>query len=267
MRWNTFSHLADTKKYFTGRLIRSPLWQRFTDTFRVFYGSFLKNDLGVLDYLFVLPRISQNIALEVNRFNNPLAIATTILLGLAALILNIVKILSAVALTIVVSPFILLTHLFANLTFNKLSDKIKHLQIKLAKPSQDNERLDAAMLNLEDKEKKLGQVFNSTASIEGLLIKPIYKESFSDHEHYYFGSPGTAPAALGLFEARFCGCNGPFDKHPLDGDGPLQAVIEVKPENKDGIESILKTNTFWATEALEESGALEVTQKQLGLTN
>jgi outer membrane murein-binding lipoprotein Lpp len=287
MRWNPFSHLAETKKYPEGRMIRSSLRQRFIDSFRVFYGSFIENDLGILNYLLVVPRLSQNLALAIH-FNNLLANVAFIFFGAIAFILNAIKFLIAAVLTIAASPLIFLAHCVNRPKINKLSDEIKHLKVKPVKSDQNEKDLkQEPQLDrvLEDQEKDLENVFSSTASMRKLLVKPIYKIDCGNSSFYTLSwhhpvEPSSPTPhddkraipiiALGLFKAHFCGCQGPLDDHPLHGPdqhGPLRAVIEVKPENKNGIKAILKANTFWATEALEEANVLEITENRLELSH
>lgn len=254
MKWNPFSHLRETKKYPTGRVFLSGFWQRIEDTFRVFYGDFFnidENELGLLDYFFPLPRLSQNL-LYASLRSNPLIMGTA---AIPTVPLIAIKFIAASALTLISFPFYSLTHLFVMPTMNKLSERIQHLKITLA-DSKDNE--DKINNNVE---KELGQEF-TTEKMRSLLILPVEKweTDYNEDSEYTLASKHSKSddLVLGIYEGLW-----KLGEKPISVGKEPKAIIEITPENKKGIKALLKTNMFKTTTYLEESEVLGVIEEKL----
>lgn len=256
MRWNPFSHLSETKKYSSGRILRSGLWHRIEDTFRVFYGDLFnvdENELGILDYPFPFPRILQNILYM--SFKNATAM---ILVGIFAVPLIATKFIAASMLTLISLPIVGLTHLFVMPTINKLLKRVQQIKVTLVESEKN-----------EDKSKELGQIF-STEKMRSILIIPIEKIEnktefdksdytlASNHSHGFIKKANPDRLALGIYEGRW-----KLGENPISHSEQPKAIIEITLENKKGIKALLKTNMFKATTYLENEELLGVLEEKL----
>jgi len=136
MEWNPFHHLSKTRKFPLARLIYSPFWQRVKDTFKVFYGKWMRNSfaprlkMGLLDYLFPWQK---GLAYFFSQFGtrNGFAFGLCALLFIPWLIIEGVRLAVAALLTLVISVLILpIVHAYYAYKKEKLVKRIENLSVK-----------------------------------------------------------------------------------------------------------------------------------------
>jgi len=277
MNWNPFAHLIEVKnkRYRLSRLKRSKFIWRVRDTFRVFYGDIIDNDLGLLDYLIPLARPYQALSIYAV-LKGKLSLQTVvvgILATISALALNIPKFLLAAVLTIIAMPIIALVHRWFKPSKTKYKNDMEKTSILWTK--ENGREIDHA----QEKTLKpfLGEDFFKTLSDnwlypKGLVIELMFNEEEDenlmywrhektsvDNPHKYFLSFMPRLVDSSISSPDYDGYN--RYKEGCSNGGTL-AVIEIKPENVAGIKALLETNTFWATESLErdDNDALSVVE-------
>lgn len=278
MYWSPFAHLRETQKYPLSRLLRASLWGRFKDTFKVFYGSFLTCDMGILDYLFPLPRLFQNSchALDELKPEHPLikgAVNSAFIISvILTFLLSLPKFLVALLLTIIVMPVVIPVH-FGIRKMNPWLKEIPALKLRgityLRSTKEDFEKIifDDKPLHLLKKIQSIAEKFfwRDTQSIDDIedeyLIKPIYKSAINEEGTHFSSHPKTGEFALGLFHKNTYSCFSPATA------GGLLGVINLTSENRIAIKAILETNSFQATENLENSQLLHSVENYLIQSN
>jgi hypothetical protein len=139
MIWNPFARLRETNSYPYARLIRSSFTGRIADTFKVFNGDILGKRMGILDYIYPFPRIMSyailNISIPLNMYTTARqlysGIILLLILAIPTIIVNIPKLIVSSALTLLVSPALVLAHLWFHPINKKYMSQIKDLRIRL----------------------------------------------------------------------------------------------------------------------------------------
>lgn len=256
MRWNPFSRLIESKKYKYARLIRSSFLERLTDTFFVFYGEG-QSDLGVIDYFFPFARLGENIGRRMtysNSYSGPVVGISSVIFLISALVLNPVKIIFAYLLSLSVIPLILAVHLTFKYIWRKMEFQIKNLTIH---PVNHPDKIATS-----DSNKKMKLVDLKNFSFQKNIVRAVasYRSSRLSFDKYY---PPDSVIYLGVYYAEYSRSS-LRDREPIhltSGVAPmnlnkpdkLRAIIEVNPNNWQGILAMLKTNTMWATTNLEDN--------------
>jgi hypothetical protein len=165
MHYNPFARLIESQNFPFARLRRSSLWTRIKDTFFIFAGD---HDLGLLDYVFPLPKLLEiflNYTNSSDRRNNVLA--SFILVPL--MIFQSMKVTAAAIFTVVCAPLLGLVNLgFLLFTYPQL---VEHLAIY---PILGNVETfeDIGAGNVADEALSLGIRLSVD---EELTIKPLYQ--------------------------------------------------------------------------------------------
>lgn len=240
IHWNPFSRLIESNVFRLARLHRSSLWERIEDTFFVLNGRFFQtNELGLLDYLFPLPRLLRQIMLAIysgpdDRLMSPQQRAIAWLL-----ILESIKTIASVLLTVLVSPLVGLVHAgFSLYKSLKKTDKIETIMVKPMKGTIENSH------DVNDDDFLAECTLSSFAKIYPQLnIKPIAKnkglrdDMLSDNQSII---ANHADLMLGAYT-----------------DETLRAVIEINDTNKPGIFALMEENQFHIDEYCERAGVMQ----------
>lgn len=137
MKLNPFHHLCEVEAYPHSRPIWPSLFEQTKKIFSVFYGDIIGKKMGLLDYIYPLPRLLTIILLNINNSNlkNSKKKSSNILLfnslfflaSTVTFFLSIPKIALASLLTVIASPIILSVHFY-----NK--SKIKNIKLHVKYP-------------------------------------------------------------------------------------------------------------------------------------
>ena len=247
MRLNPFMHLIESKKYKYARLIRSSFLQRVTDTFFVFYGGW-HSDLGILDYFFPYGRICQQTAEAIGTSTNSVAgIGLTLIFLIPSLLLNLVKLLAASALTLSVIPVISVVHLIFKSIWRKMASQIKNLTIY---PINRHDKIESP--NATKKMKLMNLKNFSFKQNIVRAVTPQYSYDLKLRRYY----PYESVIYLAVYYAEYSTfLSGSLPTNLADPDN-LRAIIEVNSNNWQGILAMLKTNAMWAATNLEDNSML-----------
>lgn len=284
--WNPFAHLIDTERYQSSRLIRSTFFERLGDTFTALHGRILDNDvkISLLDILiFTAPlRI-------LNNYMNSNSIFGRTFVKILSVLASLTKLLMATALTIALSPIVLLVHLPLSLVnylvFKKASKmkakKINQEHLKEAfcihdhGKSYSSEQI-AARQDLASADQPLGKIIDECLSNakpnETFVIEPFYQDG-NDKDSPYIKwnfeqetAPDAANGSTKLIRLALCRhvqSGGLFSDH----HSTVVAMIDVTPENQSGIEALLKVNLFGTTTRLLSRHTLDEVELQSGMRN
>ncbi|RUR12200.1 hypothetical protein [Legionella septentrionalis] len=226
INWNPFARLFESKRFPFARLSSSSLWQRIKDCFFILHGDFLKNDLGILDYIFPIPRLLINLL----AFNIPLVgkIAIGVLAGAAFTI----KFALALAVTMILSPMIGLIDLALKLLAPVRNELDQIIKIKPIKGSIES-FYDVLPDDLEEEIS-----LTSFQKIhKNLTIKPLATTA----AHYEEITP-RRPLIENNENLNF----GVYaDETPL-------AIMELNAQNKPGIFNLMRTNRYKIDTHLED---------------
>ncbi len=247
MRWNPFGPLFESMNYPLARIRRSGFFERISDTFTTFYGSFnplekveedseygdvdvTPSQMGLLDYIFPVGRITHAIA---QSENDALSMTCGVVFAFP---LNAIKFIAALSLTAVLSPFVLVGHfLYSCFSGSELRRQAENLQITtLNDASQGKVSLASLFGKYRDAEQRI--VISPEATPENQLLAISVK----DH----------------------CPCTTAYMYYSTVKRTNL-GTAKIDAENATAIKALLKLNLFNTTQNLEQHGVLGQVETRL----
>jgi|GEM_PF-5464628 len=241
--WNSFAHLRETQHYPLTRFIRSSFVERMADAFRVFYGDIGESNaiqLGLLDYIFPLGLLA-DIAYDAASESSPIVHATTFLLASPFIVIK----LTAAALLAGVSVFFAgVAHRIAQPFINDYKKQIDDLEVTIfeeesGKTDSDSDTEENTYVPTY---KLFKDAFDTSQRNHVIVIKP---------REQLIQEPESDQVSRQLFLDIYQASNNvaPTLKYRAEPDG----FIEITDKNKKGIQALLKTNLFQATQNIEAS--------------
>lgn len=227
VRWNPLVRLFESRQFPFARVLRSKLWQRIKDTYSILNGSaYEKNELGLLDYVFPIPRLLANLYALDQSDVGKLVVAMPLALAI------VIKTLFAGLTTIVCIPLVVVVHLVIQFfSFKEAKDQV------MVKPIQGDVK---SFSDLKGEQHfSPAMTLSSFEKIHQQLVsKPLAK--------VYPGDQERRELAFGLYSR-----------------GVPVGVIDIDTANKSGIYHLMQENQYRMSSHLEEEGQMENALKSI----
>lgn len=227
VRWNPFARLFESRQFPFARVLRSNLWQRIKDTYFILNGSaYEKNELGVLDYVFPIPRLLANLYALDQFYVGKLVVAMPLALAI------VIKTLFAGLATIVCTPLVVAVDwLVQFFSFKGSKDQV------MVKPIQGDVE-SFSDLKGEHHFSRAMTLSSFEKIHQQLVIRPLAK--------VYPGDQERREVAFGLYS-----------------QGAPVGVIDIDAANKSGIYHLMQENQYRMSSYLEEEGQMENALKNI----